>query len=454
MTTDKLMSPEASPNVVPSKSGVRRVNNLPVYIVVTLIGVFLIILVLVASDRAAQQNRPQTAPHQKAGDTSMFANEIAGKQKDGIVPAQSAASGALPDLSQPPLPPPNAIPIARPELREPPASLRAGGQQRNDERDRIRTAKLQQFEEAVKANTTVSIAIAHSAGAATGGPQTTAAPATREEMIARIAHVRQQIDAQTRADPTAAYQARLQQLRAAGIGTETGRGSAAPPRLLQTPGNDVGQFDRAGREDRWRLDSQREAPRSLYELRAGYVIPALLISGINSGLPGQIVAQCSQDVYDTATGKYKLIPQGSRLVGAYSNDVAYGQARILVAWQRIIFPDGTAMDIGAMPGADGSGAAGFNDQVNNHYVRLFASAFLMSAITAGITYSQRQNQTQTSFGAPTASSALSEALGQQLGQATAQLIAKNMNIAPTLEIRPGYRFNVIVTKDLVFSKPY
>ncbi len=107
-----------------------------------------------------------------------------------------------------------------------------------------------------------------------------------------------------------------------------------------------------------------------------------------------------------------------------------------------------------MPGADSAGYAGFHDQVNNHYVRLFGSAFLMSGVTAGITYSQRQNQATNTYGAPSASSALSEALGQQLGQVTAQLIAKNLSISPTLEIRPGYRFNVVVTKDMTFSKPY
>ncbi len=106
-----------------------------------------------------------------------------------------------------------------------------------------------------------------------------------------------------------------------------------------------------------------------------------------------------------------------------------------------------------MPGADSAGYAGFNDQVNNHYFRLFASAFLMSGVTAGITMSQNQDQ-QNNGNRQTASGALSEALGQQLGLVTAQLISKNMNIAPTLEIRPGYRFNVIVTKDMTFSKPY
>ena len=179
-----------------------------------------------------------------------------------------------------------------------------------------------------------------------------------------------------------------------------------------------------------------------------YILGGVLLSFV------LVMAQVAQDVYDTPTGKHLLIPQGSRLVGSYSSDVAYGQARVLVAWQRIVFPDGKAMDIGAMPGADSAGYAGFHDQVNNHYVRLFGSAFLMSGVTAGITYSQRQNQATNTYGAPSASSALSEALGQQLGQVTAQLIAKNLSISPTLEIRPGYRFNVVVTKDMTFSKPY
>ncbi|WP_031303351.1 TrbI/VirB10 family protein, partial [Pseudomonas sp. EGD-AK9] len=238
-----------------------------------------------------------------------------------------------------------------------------------------------------------------------------------------------------------------------------GMGAGGAPQLLQTSTsgggrNSMAQFGQGGQGDRWKLDSQPEAPRTPFELRAGFVVPATLISGINSDLPGQIMAQVAQDVYDTPTGKHLLIPQGSRLVGSYSSDVAYGQARVLVAWQRIVFPDGKAMDIGAMPGADSAGYAGFHDQVNNHYVRLFGSAFLMSGVTAGITYSQRQNQATNTYGAPSASSALSEALGQQLGQVTAQLIAKNLSISPTLEIRPGYRFNVVVTKDMTFSKPY
>jgi len=222
------------------------------------------------------------------------------------------------------------------------------------------------------------------------------------------------------------------------------------------PNNDVGQFAGTGQPDRWRLNSTAEPPRTPYELRAGFVIPATMISGINSELPGQIMAQVSQGVYDTPTGKHLLIPQGSRLVGSYSSDIVYGQKRVLVAWQRIVFPDGKAMDIGAMPGADGAGYAGFNDQVDNHYLRIFGSALLMSAVIAGVSYSQQNlNNTGTPYGQQqTASGALSQAVGQQFGTVIAQMVSKNMNIAPTLEIRPGYRFNVMVIKDLTFNKPY
>lgn len=178
------------------------------------------------------------------------------------------------------------------------------------------------------------------------------------------------------------------------------------------------------------------------------------MSGINSELPGQIMAQVSENVYDTPTGKYLLVPQGARLVGTYSSQVAYGPARVLIAWQRIVFPDGSAMDVGALPGADGAGNAGFTDQVNNHYVRLFGSAILLSAVTAGIAYSQPAQNGGATNTQPSFSSAMSQALGQQLGQVTGQLLSKNMSISPTLEIRPGYRFNVMLTKDLTFDKPY
>ena len=320
---------------------------------------------------------------------------------------------------------------------------------------RIRAMKLQMLEQAARARTGVETGTALTQRQAFSPSLLGDAGQSRDDMSARIAAVRQQIDAALQEDPSAAlpaFQARLEQIR----GLDSGGAATAAPVTAPAPqpgGNSIAEFEGGG-GDRWRLDASLRPPRSAYELRAGYVTPAVLVSGINSALPGQIVAQISRDVYDTATGRHVLIPQGSRLVGTYSSEVNYGQSRVLIAWQRIVFPDARAIDIGAMPGADSAGFAGFKDQVDNHYFRLFGSAFLMSAITAGIAMSQDNAAGRAGGNRQRASDAMSEALGQQLGQVTAQMIARNLNIAPTIEIRPGYRFNVIVTKDLTFARPY
>jgi type IV secretion system protein VirB10 len=448
------------------------------YILGGVVAVFMLIMMLVASDRARKQSEDKVAaPVEKGGgNTAAFAKEIAGNKTNGLiapappkipdmpggpaVPVAPSANPAAPiAIARPANPDMPPVPPARPDMPNQPMSAPVDA-----EAQHIRQAKEQMFEAAVKASTRVSVGAARSSGSALGGAGADQGPPrTREEVMARIAQVQQEMSAKRSTDPTAAYQEQVAQLRNLGIGgaAQGGGGGAggAAPQLFQAAStgarNSYSQFGPNGQNDRWKLDSQVEAPRSPYELRAGFVVPATLISGINSELPGQIVAQVSQDVYDTPTGKWKLIPQGSRLVGQYSSEVGYGQSRVLVAWQRIVFPDGKALDIGAMPGADGAGYAGFNDKVNNHYMRIFGSALLMSAITAGATVSQNcaQNSSNASGGLST-NCELSQALGQQLGTTTAQLIQKNLSIAPTLEIRPGYRFNVIVTKDMTFTKPY
>jgi type IV secretion system protein TrbI len=230
--------------------------------------------------------------------------------------------------------------------------------------------------------------------------------------------------------------------------------SAVPPGGPPPPPDPNNLNTYNGNAHRWDLNTHLEAPTTPYILRTGSVIPALLLSAMESELPGTIIAQVSEDVYDTPKGDYLLIPQGSRLVGEYGNAIQYGQARIFVAWQRIIYPDGSALDIGAMPGVDESGEAGFSDQVNNHFIRIFGSALLMSAITAGITYSQDQGQKNNYSQVPRAGDILSQAVGQQLGSATAALLEKNLSIAPTLKIRPGYRFAILAIRDLKFDHPY
>ncbi|NLZ18496.1 MAG: conjugal transfer protein TrbI [Desulfobulbaceae bacterium] len=212
--------------------------------------------------------------------------------------------------------------------------------------------------------------------------------------------------------------------------------------------------DTATGERGWLLRYTREDGR-LLEIKTGTVIPAVMVSGINSDLPGVMIAQVSQNVWNTANGKYLLIPQGSKLYGVYDSRVVYGQERVLIAWNRVIFPDGSSVTLGAMPGADMSGYAGFHDKVNNHYMRIFGSAFFMSAILGTTAYTlDKVDDNGNNSDNPSFQDEMITALAQQMGSAAMQLLQRNLNIKPTLEIRPGYQFNVITTKDVAFSEPY
>lgn len=201
--------------------------------------------------------------------------------------------------------------------------------------------------------------------------------------------------------------------------------------------------------DRDYSPSRKNQSRSPYELKAGSIIPGVMISGLNSDIPGQVIGQVREDVYDTKDGRYLLIPQGSRLVGVYDSQVAYGQERVVIAWSRIQFRDGSTFDLKGMPGADMSGYAGFFDKVDNHYAKIFGSSVLLSLISAGVQLSQPNNGGGNNNNQPSASQTVGAALGQQLGQTGMNITQKNLNIQPTLEIRPGYRFNIMVTADMI-----
>jgi type IV secretory pathway VirB10-like protein len=193
-----------------------------------------------------------------------------------------------------------------------------------------------------------------------------------------------------------------------------------------------------------------------YEVKAGTIIPAVLVGGMNSDLPGQVLAQVRENVRDTVTGNHVLIPQGSRLVGIYDSNVTYGQERLIVAWNRIIYPDGSSLNLKGMPGIDQSGYAGLSDEVDNHYLRIFGSAILMSAITAGIQLSQPNSGASvfggSTFQTPSPAQVAAGALGQQMGQTALHMIQKNLNIQPTITVRNGEPFNIFVTADLLLPQ--
>jgi type IV secretion system protein VirB10 len=200
------------------------------------------------------------------------------------------------------------------------------------------------------------------------------------------------------------------------------------------------------------LKSTRTEPLSRHEIKAGWDIPATLEQAINSDLPGDVKALVRSNVYDTATGKYLLIPQGARILGTYNSVISYGQARVQVVWMRIIFPDGSSINLDGMSGHDGAGKSGFHDQVDNHYPRLIGFAVLTSAFAAGLELSQRQNTSLLTT--PTAGQTASAAVGQQLTELGSEITRRNLNIQPTIKIREGYRFNVRVNRDMLFDAPY
>lgn len=192
---------------------------------------------------------------------------------------------------------------------------------------------------------------------------------------------------------------------------------------------------------------------SPFELKQGHLIPMTLITTINSDLPGRIKAQVTENVYDTATGNYLLIPQGTMVNGVYDSRVVYGQRRVLIAWQRLIFPDGSSLNVESMPGTDQEGAAGLHDLVDNHYFQVFGAAILMSIVNAGATMAMDDGN-NTGRNVETAQDVMAKSAAMQMQQTFSKIIDKIMNIQPELIIRQGKEGHIILTKDILGLKPY
>jgi type IV secretory pathway VirB10-like protein len=209
------------------------------------------------------------------------------------------------------------------------------------------------------------------------------------------------------------------------------------------------------------IAAQRQAPISPYEVQAGSVIPATLITGINSDLPGTMIAQVNQNVFDSKTGAYVLIPAGSKIIGKYDSQVTNGQSRVLVAWQRIIFPDSSSINIGGLAGADTAGYSGLTGKVDDHSGKLFRNAILFSLIGAGAALLQPRTIATVATGgvagavmAPSVPATIAGQVGSQVSQVAQQSSRQGQQQQPTIEVRPGYLFNVIVDRDLVLPAPY
>lgn len=189
-----------------------------------------------------------------------------------------------------------------------------------------------------------------------------------------------------------------------------------------------------------------QTPVSPHQVMAGSVIAASLITGINSDLPGLVVAQVTENLYDTVTGSALLIPQGSRLIGTYDSVVAFGQSRALLVWQRIILPDGSSIQIDNLPATDAAGYAGLEDEVDYHTWRLLKGIVMATLLGVG---------TELSFGSNESDlvRAIRESTQANAAQAGQRLTEKNLNIQPTITIRPGWPLRIVVQRDIVL-RPY
>ena len=212
----------------------------------------------------------------------------------------------------------------------------------------------------------------------------------------------------------------------------------------QDPGRQIRKLEFLNEQGQSTTDNPYtiEDPITPFEVMAGTVIPASLITGVNSDLPGTVIAQVTQNVYDSVTGQYILVPQGAKLIGRYDSVIAFGQSRALLVWSRIIYPDGASILIDNMPASDVAGFAGLSDRVDFHTFRLLKGVVLSTLLGVG---------TELSFDNAESDivQALRESAQSSANQAGQKIVQQNLDIPPTVKIRPGWPLRVIVHKDLV-----
>jgi type IV secretion system protein VirB10 len=241
-----------------------------------------------------------------------------------------------------------------------------------------------------------------------------------------------------------------------------GNGVSASAALMQEPQNvqDVNAYQHkldfltqngSERTPQGYSTNTRNAPLAPMELKAGSVIPGLLVTGINSDLPGTVIGQVSENVWDTATGRFLLIPQGTRILGVYDSRITYGQRRVSVVWNRLVYPDGSSLNIAGSPGTDIGGYSGIKGKVDNHYGQLIGAALFSSvfATLADVAAGDTSDNDKKS-----AKDVLLETTGVTIANVGSRLAERALNIQPTIVIKPGSRFNVMVQQDVVFLQPW
>ena len=260
-----------------------------------------------------------------------------------------------------------------------------------------------------------------------------------EEEAARVSKVFFQTEARTTnpaGTPGSTAMPNLTGLDLAGLNGQSGQPTAQDKQLA---------FLNAAVDRRTTSSDRVMPPASPYVLQAGAVISAALITGIRSDLPGQITAQVTENIYDSPTGRILLVPQGTRIIGQYDNNVQFGQRRVLLVWNRLILPNGHSIVLERQPGADTQGYAGLEDGVDYHWWDLAKAAGLSTLLSVGAELAVDDDDRLLR--------AIRNGGQDTINDAGQQIIRRQLNVAPTLTIRPGYPVRIIVTRDLVFE-PY
>lgn len=416
--------------------GIRRLNRLPIVVAIVLVVVFFAVIFYGLTSRGLYFRRDAGIDTASSSPASTYADQLKKGISNGIIGDQAEAQTFQPS----PQPPDTAKPANNPFSGRQQIEARAGSPLESEALWRARLER-EAHEQYLRERQRERMARVQANDAAHDSPlainlsklQTSAATATNNTALARTT--------------TPVLAGGASDLYAAALRAGFGM-------------QNIDQNGQAAKEDFFNADLKKlgylpnkvVTPTSAYELKRGSVIPATLITGINSDLPGRITAQVSQNVYDSATGHHLLIPQGAKLLGRYDSKISFGQSRVLVLWTDIIFPNGATLQIGGMAGTDAEGYGGFNDQVDNHYFQVFGSAIMIAAIGAGIDMSVPAS---SPYGyRQTPSDAARNSFAETFGRVAEQTISKNLNVQPTLEIRPGYVFNVLVDQDMVFPGHY
>ncbi|GAC1045305.1 IncP-type conjugal transfer protein TrbI [Rhizobium sp. No.120] len=420
-------------NQADEQKGMRRLNRLPIIIAIVIIALFVGVVVIGLSWRGLPFNRSNDIDSASNAPATNFGDQLKRGVTDGIIgePVEREAFQPTPAVEQKvekETPVVDRRPTERQERRprlESEEEWKARLKREQDEQyireaQRQRMARLQARATALDSPLKVDISDVEKAAnnSTDTGRQTTAATANNASDL---------------------YAAAMK----SGL-----MGQNVDPNT-QTSKED---FFNQDIKDLGYLPNQVVPQMSPFELKRGSVIPATLITGLNSDLPGRISAQVSQNVYDSATGYRLLIPQGAKLFGRYDSKVSFGQERVLVVWTDLIFPNGSTLQIGGMAGTDAEGYGGFKDKVDRHLWRTWSSAALVALIGTGIDMSMPESSTLATQ--DTASDAARRNFAESFGRVAEQTISKNLNVQPTIQIRPGYKFNVLVDQDIIFPSAY